>query len=192
MFARFSILAVFILSFRKAESFRLNGKQLTGSVEFQDASDAPEELTKGSCLNIALKDSTDFTTADKELASTTDKDIIKSYKDDKKLKYKINLPDTEFNSKKKYSVSAVLNVGWCKEESDEIDSGEWIRDQDYLTDTQFMIDGLEKCSKRSSKECNGPTLSVVKSKQEDNTEKNKSEDEKKENKKKNDNKKDDK
>ena len=163
-------------------SFSLKGKQLVGTIEFQDASDAPEKLEDGSCLNLALQDATDFTTAAKELARTTDKEIKEPFDKDKTLKYRINMPELDLNEKKKYSIFAVLNNGWCKKEENEIDSGEWIKDGDFLTDTKFVVDDFEKCKKESSEECHGPKISLVQSKNEDEGKKHESKDNEKEDK----------
>ena len=162
-----SLFVFMILCTCQVESLSLEGKQLVGSIEFQDASELPEKLAEGSCLNVALKDSPDFTTAAKEIARITDKDVKDSYDKDKTLKYKIDLPDMKLTEKKTYLVSAVLNIGWCKEDSDKIDSGKWIGDRDFLTDTPFFVEGLDKCSKESSQMCHGPKLSLVRSQNDD-------------------------
>lgn len=143
-------------------SFSLDGKAVKGAIKLQNPSDVREKLKDGSCLNVALKDSTDFTTADTEIGSSSDEDAVKLFKQGEALRYKMNFPDVELSPSKKYSVSAVLNVGWCKGTAGKIDSGEWIRDQDYLTDTKFFLDDIEGCRKEDSLECVGPTLSLIK------------------------------
>ena len=185
---RYFAIVEIICCISQVHSFSLKGKQLVGTIEFQDASDAPEKLEDGSCLNVALQDATDFTTAAKELAKATDKEIKAPFDKDKTLKYKIDMSDLDLNEKKKYSIFAVLNNGWCKEEEGEIDSGEWIKDEDFLTDTKFVVDDFEKCKKESSKECHGPKISLVKNKNEDEGKKHENKEKEKEDKDKKDDK----
>lgn len=145
----------------KSAVFSVKDKVLKGSIDFQDPSVAPKSIEDESCLNVNLKDITDFTTASKLIANATMKNINGGYEQGSVLKYEIKVP-TDLSSDKKYSVSAVLNIGWCKDEKKKIDAGNWIKENDFLTDTNFIIENLEQCSNSKSKECKGPKLSLVK------------------------------
>ena len=149
------------------EEFSLKGKVIKGIVEFQAAPEAPENLSKGSCLNVDIQDTTDLTAKSKEVASATDRAIAGNYKKDRIFTYQILLGDEKFSSDKQYSIDVVLNVGWCRKGGGKIDSGEWIRENDFLTDTNFLIENLEKCSASSSNECQGPKISLTKNSKED-------------------------
>ncbi|KAA8496879.1 hypothetical protein FVE85_0608 [Porphyridium purpureum] len=55
------------------------------------------------------------------------------------LQYEITFeppPDPEGRPPIAYSVSAVMNMGWCPEEGAQ----EWIRNGDWLTDTHFPLE----------------------------------------------------
>ena len=179
MLAR-SYILIMIWFIHQVELFSFKGKTLSGSIEFQDVSHAPKKLEEGSCLNVVLKESANFTPAAKEIANATDRNVKQSFDKDKILKYKLYLSDVAYKPEKEYIVSAVLNIGWCKNETDKIDSGEWIRDHDFLTDTQFVVDDFEKCSKEDTKECHGPKLSLVENHNDEKTKEEKDEDKGKE------------
>ena len=166
MAAYWFMLVLITFGICKAEVFSVKNKVLKGPIDFQDPSVAPSSIEDGSCLNVNLKDITDFTTASKLIANATMKDINEGYEQGSALKYEIEIP-TDLSSDKKYSVSAVLNIGWCKDENEKIDAGNWIKENDFLTDTNFIIENLEQCSNSKSKECKGPKISLVKNPQED-------------------------
>ena len=139
----------------------LKGKILKGVVEFQKIEEAPKDLKDGSCLTVNLQDISK--PVHKEVSHKTREDIVEEYKKEMGLSYELVMPDKELDKEEHYAISAVLNNGWCKKESEELDEGEWIKDGDFLTDTNFVVENLEKCSASNEKECKGPTISLVKS-----------------------------
>lgn len=55
------------------------------------------------------------------------------------LSYNLTFTKPTEESNVEYTVSAVLNMGWCSD-----DKNEWIRGGDYLTTTSFGIDVSDK------------------------------------------------
>ena len=92
----------------------------------------PGKLPPNSCLNLEFKD-----TAVQDVSSViyqedtidlSEVEIGDSYY----YKIKTKKPKLIHDS---YSISAVLNVGWCPKAA----SSKWIRQKDYVTDTTFNV-----------------------------------------------------
>ncbi len=146
-------------------AFNLKGKVLSGDVDFQQISDAPETLEEKSCLKLTLEDVTSLFAKPIKVAEATMENIGKEYDKERALKYRLDLPDDKkLSEENNYAISAVLNIGWCKGKSEERYDDEWIRDKDFLTDTTFVVKNLKQCAESSNDECHGPKISLVKNK----------------------------
>ena len=69
----------------------------------------------------------------------------------------IKFPDKDIDDQSDLSVSAVLNVDWCNENSK---NGEWFRPNDYLTDTRFPVD-LKSEATSKDRVVHGPNITLV-------------------------------
>ena len=99
----------------------------------------PGILPPKSCLRLEFKDTgmADVSSVlyKEESIDVSGVDLSNGYQ----YKLKTKKPKLLHSS---YSVSAVLNVGWCAKSS----SSKWIQKKDYLTDTAFDVD-LSKSGK---------------------------------------------
>ena len=142
----FGFFIIFGISLRTGLSLKLSGKALEGGIKFP-ADKVPDNLEPGSCLTVKLDDVSLQDTSSTVIMRAVVKDLEKSYKKGESLKYKLEFPgDKDLDDKKDYSVSAVLNNGWCAKE----DSNDWIKKGDFLTDTTNPVD-IKRCSQGDCK-----------------------------------------
>ncbi len=134
-----------------AEATDYTGKTLQGNILLPNE---VKEIPDGSCMRVKLQDTM--------LADAAAKTLLQQKVDKPDLKvengtvgYILELKG-DLSDVNEYTISVVVNMGWCAEENGK----EWIRKGDLLNDTQFKVQ-LKECPK-DDKLCKGPIVSLIK------------------------------
>ncbi len=104
-------------------------------------------------MRVDLKDSRLADAPSKMIAKQIVKTPSLKIEEGKQLMYKIEL-NGKLSDLTRYTVSAVINMGWCADEN----GSEWLRKGDFLNDTMFPVQ-LNDCQNDI---CKGPMVSVKK------------------------------
>ena len=144
-------MTILAVSIRYGYSNSRNSFTLVGELTVEESSNL---IPSGSCLTVTLGDVSMVDISERIIAKSVTlitKTTMQGHK------YKLEVVKRAIGEIKNgdiFSISSVLNMGWCPDKK----SSDWFREGDYVTDTANHFD-LIQCQ---SKICYGPSIVLKK------------------------------